>query len=106
MSELSDAAIGALRSVLGAENAAVWVHGLASAYVTDKQVKTAVDDAFDEHRGHRDTAERVLRGAGSNPPAAQPAYSLPQGSPTSCSPSRSPAPRWRRRRRWVRRCRC
>lgn len=78
MSELSDAAIGALRSVLGAENAAVWVYGLASAYVTDKQVKTAVDEAFDEHRGHRDTAERVLRDAGTKPPAAQPAYSLPQ----------------------------
>lgn len=78
MSELSDAAVGALRGVLGAENAAVWVYGLSTAYVTDGSLKSAIGDAYDEHRGRRDAAEAALRGAGENPPAAQPAYALPQ----------------------------
>ena len=78
MSELSDAALGALRSALGAENAAVWVYGLSSAYVTESRVKSALDEGTDEHRRHRDAAEQVLQGAGTNPPAAQPAYTLPQ----------------------------
>lgn len=78
MSDLSDAAIGALRGVLGAENAAVWVYGMSTAYVTDGALKPAVSDGYDEHRGRRDAAEGALRGAGENPPAAQPAYSLPQ----------------------------
>lgn len=77
MSELSDGAIGALRSVLGAENAAVWVYGLSTAYVTDGPLKSAVGDAYDEHRAHRDTAEAALRGAGTTAPPAAPAYALP-----------------------------
>ena len=77
MSELSDAATGALRDVLGAENAAIWVYGLSTAYVTDGQLRPAVNDAGDEHRGRRDTAEAALRGAGTAPPPAQPAYVPP-----------------------------
>ena len=74
MTELSDEAATALRSALGAEHAAVWVHGFASAYVSEPRVRSAIDDAADQHRRLRDAAEELIRGAGQTPPAAQPAY--------------------------------
>lgn len=78
MSGLSDAAASALRSALSAEHAAVWVYGLASAYGSEKRVNSAVSDALQEHADQRGRAERALRDAGEVPPAAQPAYSVPQ----------------------------
>nr|WP_246330855.1 ferritin-like domain-containing protein [Saccharopolyspora hordei] len=63
-----------MRSALGAEHAAVWVHGFASAYVSEPRVRSAIDDAADQHRRLRDAAEELIRGAGQTPPAAQPAY--------------------------------
>jgi hypothetical protein len=77
VSDLSEQAAGALRTILGAEHAAVWVYGLASAF-GEGRVRSAIDEAMGEHRARRDAAEQVLRSSGQNPPAAQPAYSLPQ----------------------------
>ncbi|MER7083879.1 protein of unknown function [Saccharopolyspora kobensis] len=76
MTELSDAEGTALRSALSAEHAALWVYGLASAYVGENRVRSAIDDAQEQHRRLRDTAEKVIRGAGQIPPSAQPAYDV------------------------------
>lgn len=78
MSGLSEDAAAALRSALNAEHAAVWVYGLASAYGSEKRVNSAVSEALQEHADQRGRAEQALRDAGETPPAAQPAYSVPQ----------------------------
>ena len=78
MTELSEDVAGVLRTVLGAENAAIWVYGLASAFDGEPRVSSAIGDAMNHHRVQRDTVERTLRDAGIAPPAAQPAYTLPQ----------------------------
>jgi hypothetical protein len=77
MTALSDQATASLRSALGAEHAAVWVYGLAAAYGTSPRVDSAINDGMNEHRAHRDTAERLLQDAGQVPPATQTAYALP-----------------------------
>lgn len=77
MSELSEETAGALRSALGAEHAALWVHGLASAFVEEARVRSALDEAAGEHEELRGAAEQVLRDAQLTPPAAEPAYSPP-----------------------------
>lgn len=77
MTALSDQVIGSLRSALGAEHAAVWVYGLATAYGTSPRIESAINEGMNEHRAHRDTAERLLQDAGQVPPATQTAYSLP-----------------------------
>ncbi|TDD49221.1 ferritin-like domain-containing protein [Saccharopolyspora elongata] len=76
MTGLSDEAGNALRSALSAEHAAVWVYGLASAFVSESRVRSAIGDAMEQHRRLRDTAERVIRDAQQTPPAAQPAYDV------------------------------
>ncbi|KAA5831065.1 ferritin-like domain-containing protein [Saccharopolyspora hirsuta] len=76
MTDLSDEAGNALRSALGAEHAAVWVYGLATAYVGETRVRHAIDDAAEQHRRLRDVAEKVIRGAGQTPPSPQPAYDV------------------------------
>ncbi|MEV0702339.1 ferritin-like domain-containing protein [Saccharopolyspora sp. NPDC050389] len=76
MTELSEEAGNALRSALSAEHAAVWVYGLASAFVSEPRVRSAIGDAMEQHRRLRDTAERVIREAQQTPPAAQPAYDI------------------------------
>lgn len=78
MTELSEDVVGVLRTVLGAENAAVWVYGLASAFTGEPRVSSAIGEAMNRHRVQRDIAERTLRDAGLVPPPAQPAYTLPQ----------------------------
>lgn len=76
MTELSDEESTSLRSALSAEHAALWVYGLASAYVGQTRVRNAIDDAQEQHRRLRDTAEKVIRGAEQTPPSAQPAYDV------------------------------
>lgn len=78
MSELSDGAAEALRDALGAEHAAVWVYGLATAFAREPRVTSAVGDAMEQHRRLRDTAEQLIKDAGQTPPAAQPAYDVGQ----------------------------
>jgi uncharacterized protein DUF4439 len=76
VTELSEETRIALRNALGAEHAALWVYGLASAFAGGARVRSAIDDAAEQHRRLRDTAERALRDAGQTPPAAQPAYDV------------------------------
>lgn len=77
MSQLSTKAEDALRSVLRAEQAAVWLAGLTRAYASEQRVASAITEAADGHRAHRDAAERLLRDAGVEPAPAAPAYKLP-----------------------------
>ncbi|RCW39765.1 uncharacterized protein DUF4439 [Halopolyspora algeriensis] len=75
---LSEQASTALRRALGAEHAAVWVYGLAGAFVDEAQAESAVAEAASNHRRFRERTEQLLREAGVEPPVAQPAYSPPQ----------------------------
>lgn len=78
MSELSDQAVQALRTALNAEHAAVWTYGLATAFAGTPQVSSAIGDATEVHEGHRDEAQRLIRGGGGSAPVAAPSYALPQ----------------------------
>jgi hypothetical protein len=77
VSELSDDEANALSSALGAENAAVWVYGLCTAFVSAPRVQSAINDGMTQHRAHRDSAEGLLQNAGRSVAATQAAYSLP-----------------------------
>lgn len=76
MSELSDQAAQALGDALGAEHAALWVHGLANAFVGEARVRGAIEEATDQHLRLRDQAEQAMRQAGLTPTPAQPAYAV------------------------------
>ncbi|SDP45791.1 protein of unknown function [Actinopolyspora xinjiangensis] len=76
--ELSEAGERAVRQALGTEHAAVWVHGLAKAFVTDQKVAAELREAATTHREHRDRARELLRSAGVAPPVAEPAYRTPK----------------------------
>lgn len=76
--ELSEQAATALRRAVRAEHAAVWVHGLAGAFVSEPRVASAIGEAAENHRRLREAGERLLREAGITPPLAEPAYSVPQ----------------------------
>ncbi|MEU6130025.1 DUF4439 domain-containing protein [Saccharopolyspora sp. NPDC047091] len=76
--ELPDEAGTAVDAALDAENAAVWTYELVTAFVTRPQVQAAVAEATGVHEGHRDEAQRLIRATGATPPAAAPAYSLPE----------------------------
>ncbi|MGP4018192.1 ferritin-like domain-containing protein [Saccharopolyspora sp. 5N708] len=78
MTELSADAGNALRSALSAEHAAVWVYGLASAFVSEARVRSAIDDAAAQHQRLRDAADRALRDAAQPSAAAQPGYDVGQ----------------------------
>jgi hypothetical protein len=75
---------GALQQALGAENAAIWVYGLASAFVGGG-VAPAVIAAETTHQARRDAVRRLLTDGGQTPEPAQPAYALPQ--PVTDQPS-------------------
>lgn len=77
MSELSEETAAVLRSVLGAENAAVWMYGLTSAFASEGRISSAMTEAMNHHRTQRDALERTLRDGGLEPPQAQAAYAVP-----------------------------
>jgi hypothetical protein len=77
VSELSDAESNALSSALGAENAAVWVYGVSTAFASAGHVQSAINEGMTDHRARRDSAEGLLQDAGRSAPATQAAYSLP-----------------------------
>ncbi|PRW64451.1 ferritin-like domain-containing protein [Actinopolyspora mortivallis] len=75
--ELSEDGSGALERALGAEHAAVWVYGLARAFVPESATGSAVEEGASSHREHRDRARTLLRAAGATPPAPRAAYRTP-----------------------------
>ncbi|SFB55862.1 protein of unknown function [Amycolatopsis marina] len=70
---LEPEAVTALQEALAAEHAAVWIYGLASAYLPADFDK-GVDAGAAAHRERRDASERVLTAAGVTPQPAEPAY--------------------------------
>jgi hypothetical protein len=72
----SDAA-AAVQAALGAEHAAIWVHGLVSAFLPE-QFGGPVAEGAAAHRARRDATERLLAQSGEIPRPAEPAYVPPR----------------------------
>jgi hypothetical protein len=70
-------AASAVQAALGAEHAAIWVHGLVSAFLTEQFAGAAAEGAA-AHRARRDATERLLAGAGESARPAEPAYVPPR----------------------------
>lgn len=76
--------VGALQGALGAEHAAVWVYGVAGAFVPGT-LAGRIDEAVTAHQAWRDTTERMLLGAGAPPIPSEPGYLTPE--PVTDAPS-------------------
>jgi len=81
---LTAEAATAVQDALGAEHAALWVHGLVSAFLP-ADFDAAVAEGSIAHRTRRDDTELMLNGAGQSPRSAEPAYVTPQ--PVTDQPS-------------------
>jgi hypothetical protein len=69
--------VGALQGALAAEHAAVWVYGLAEAFVSGELARR-VNEAATAHQARRDATERMLVDAGVPAVPAEPAYLFPE----------------------------
>jgi hypothetical protein len=69
--------VEALQEALAAEHAAMWVYGVAGAFVPDG-LAGRLDEATTEHQARRDATERVLISAGVPPVPAEPGYLTPE----------------------------
>lgn len=70
----------ALQTTLAAEHAAVWVYGVLGGQTSQSSEPTLfaqVLEAYAVHRGRRDRLTGWVRGLGSEPIAAAPAYAVP-----------------------------
>ncbi|MGH3816006.1 MAG: ferritin-like domain-containing protein [Pseudonocardiaceae bacterium] len=67
----------ALQAALAAEHAAVWVYGLAGAFVPD-ELAGELDEGVVAHQARRDATERTLIDAGARPLPAEPGYLSPE----------------------------
>jgi hypothetical protein len=76
--------VAPLQTALQAEQAAVWVYSLVSAFLSGAYVKS-VNDGMLEHQSRRDALLRMLTAAGATPAPAEPAYVPP--SPVTDSAS-------------------
>jgi hypothetical protein len=74
---LTEEAATAVQDALGAEHAALWVHGLVSAFLP-ADFDAAVQEGSIAHRTRRDDTELMLNGAGKSPRSAEPAYVTPE----------------------------
>jgi hypothetical protein len=74
----------ALQHALGAENAALWLYGTASAFVTSS-VDAELDAAMNTVQNLRDATAQRLSAGGTTPQPAQPAYLVPK--PVSDQPT-------------------
>ncbi|HET6499748.1 MAG TPA: ferritin-like domain-containing protein [Amycolatopsis sp.] len=83
-SPVSADAVAPLQTALQAEQAAVWVYSLVSAFLSGAYVKS-VNDGMLEHQSRRDALLRMLTAAGATPAPAEPAYVPP--SPVTDSAS-------------------
>ncbi|HEX6341796.1 ferritin-like domain-containing protein [Umezawaea sp.] len=75
-------AVQAVQDALAAEHAAVWTHGLVSAFVEEAQ---QVAEGANAHRARRDATERLLRDVSAQPVPPAPAYLPP--APVTDAPS-------------------
>ncbi|ALG12953.1 ferritin-like domain-containing protein [Kibdelosporangium phytohabitans] len=69
--------VDAVQQALGAEHAAIWTHGLVSAFLPSS-FNNALNEGVTTHRARRDTVERALTAAKVTPKPAEAAYVPPQ----------------------------
>jgi Domain of unknown function (DUF4439) len=69
--------VAALQGALAAEHAAVWVYGVAGAFVSGALASRLDQDAT-EHQARRDATERMLTDAGAQPVPSEPGYLAPE----------------------------
>jgi len=69
--------VEALQAVLAAEHAAVWVYGVAEAFVSG-ELAERLSEAATAHQALRDTIERMLVDAGMRPVPSEPGYLTPE----------------------------
>ena len=69
--------VAALQAALAAEHAAVWVYGVASAFVSSALTRR-LDEATTAHQARRDATERMLIDAGVPPVPPEPGYLSPE----------------------------
>ena len=69
--------VGALQGALAAEHAAVWVYGVAGAFVSSGLARR-LDEAATAHQARRDATQRLLIDAGVTPVPPEPGYLGPE----------------------------
>lgn len=69
--------VGALQAALAAEHAALWVYGLAGAFVPSG-LTHRLDEAATAHQARRDATQRLLIDAGVAPVPPEPGYLSPE----------------------------
>ncbi|MGH8571978.1 MAG: DUF4439 domain-containing protein, partial [Gammaproteobacteria bacterium] len=74
---MRDVPVDALQAALAAEHAAVWVYGLAGAFVPD-ELSGQLHEAAGAHQARRDATERTLIDADTQPVPAEPGYLTPE----------------------------
>jgi hypothetical protein len=82
--KLASASADAIQKALSAEHAALWIYGLATAYLP-AEYGNALRDGTAEHAQRRDLCEQALTAAGLTPVNAEPAYVPPK--PVTDGPS-------------------
>ncbi len=73
-------AVDALQATLASEHAAVWTYAVLAARTSqsaEPALFAALSGAYREHRARRDQAVWMIRDAGGEPVAAEPAYARP-----------------------------
>jgi hypothetical protein len=74
---MKEVPVDALQAALAAEHAAVWVYGLAGAFMPD-ELTGQLNEATVAHQARRDVTERTLIDAGARPVPAEPGYLTPE----------------------------
>ena len=69
--------VGALQDALAAEHAAVWVYGVAGAFVSGA-LGSRLEEGVTAHQARRNATERMLIDAGAPPVSPEPGYLTPQ----------------------------
>ena len=69
--------VDALQAALAAEHAAIWVYGLAGAFLPAAS-RPALTKGSEVHTVRRDATTATLKDAGATPKAAEPGYGIPQ----------------------------
>ena len=73
----SQVPVAALQGALAAEHAAVWVYGVAGAFVSNALARR-LDEAATAHQARRNATERMLIDAGVPPVPPEPGYLSPE----------------------------
>jgi hypothetical protein len=73
----SQVPVDALQGALAAEHAAIWVYGVAGAFVPGA-LAGQLDEAATAHQARRNATERVLIDAGASPVPPEPGYLTPE----------------------------